>query len=82
MFIHTVLESVFDISIETMSVWLLCESIPTDILKLFLCCLHCLGVVLHQLMLCYLCYFDSFNYKYHKGCVDILVFSSQPSELP
>ena len=33
-------------------------------------------------MLCYLCYFDSFQYKKQIGCVDILVFSSQPTELP
>ena len=32
-------------------------------------------LVLHLLMLCYL---DSFHYKKHKGCFDILVFSRQP----
>jgi hypothetical protein len=33
-------------------------------------------------MLWYLCYFDFFQYKWQIGFVDILVFSSQPTELP
>ena len=27
-------------------------------------------------------YFDLFQYKWQIGCIDILVFSSQPTELP
>ena len=30
----------------------------------------------------YLCYFESFQYKQQIGCVEILVFSSQLTELP
>ena len=29
----------------------------------------------------YVMYFDSFQYKQHIGCIDLVVFSSQPSEL-
>ena len=35
-----------------------------------------------ELMLCYLCYFDFFQYEWQIGFVDMLVFLSQPTELP
>jgi hypothetical protein len=35
-----------------------------------------------ELMLWYSCYFDFFKYKWQIGCVDMVVFSSQPTELP